>query len=109
MDSVHDIEAERAQTSVSLVLAERQKQRSDDDAKKLTMLNAWRKLKGLAPAATLEEAIKAAKPDTSEGTDTDADGIALDVLLNETAAIVADIDAQGLFQGNAAAAVADRN
>ena len=107
MDSVHDIEAERAQTSVSLVLAERQKQRSDDDAKKLTMLNAWRKLKGLAPAATLEEAIKPAKPDASEGTDTDTGGIAPDVLLNETAAIAADIDAQGLFQGNPAAAVAE--
>ncbi|HEY1992184.1 MAG TPA: carboxy terminal-processing peptidase [Gammaproteobacteria bacterium] len=111
MDSVHDIDVERAQTSISLVLAERQKQRTDDDAKKLAMLNAWRKLKGLGPAATLEDALKAAKPDTSEGSDTDAGGIAPDVLLNETAAIAADIDAQGLFQGSpgSAASLADRN
>ena len=109
MDSVHDMESERAQTSVSLVLAERQKQRADDDVKKLAMLNAWRKLKGLAPAATLQEALKAAKPDTSEGTDTDAGGIAPDVLLNETAAIAADIDAQGLFQPASGSAVAERN
>ena len=107
MDGVHDLEAERAQTSVSLVLAERQKQRSDDDAKKLTMLNAWRKLKGLPPAATLEDALKAAKPDTSAGSDTDAGGIAPDVLLDETAAIVADLGAKGLFQSQPASAVAE--
>ena len=109
MDSVHDMEVERAQTSISLVLADRQKQRTDDDAKKLASLNAWRKLKGLAPAATLEDALKAAKPDTSEGSDADAGGIAPDVLLAETAAIAADIGAQGLFPSQPAAAVAAAN
>ena len=108
-DSVHDMEVERAQTSISLVLADRQKQRTDDDAKKLATLNAWRKLKGLAPATTLEDALKAAKPDTSEGSDADAGGIAPDVLLVETASIAADIGAQGLFPGQPAAAVADAN
>jgi len=108
MDGVHDLETERAQTSISLVLADRQKQRADDDAKKLASLNAWRKLKGLPAAATLEVAIKAAKPDANGDTDPDTGGIP-DVLLDETAAIVADMDAHGLFQSQPTSSVADRN
>ncbi|HEX2668459.1 MAG TPA: carboxy terminal-processing peptidase, partial [Gammaproteobacteria bacterium] len=95
MDGVHDIEAARAQTSISLVLADRQKQRAEDDAKRLVSLNAWRKLKGMPAAATLEEALKADKADA----DGDGDGgLTADVLLDESAAIVADMDARGLFQ-----------
>ena len=109
MDGVRDLDEERAETSISLVLADRQKQRSEDDAKKLSMLNGWRKLKGLPTAATLEAAMKSAKPDSSEGSDVDASGIAPDVLLNETAAITADIDAQGLFQVQPGTSIADSN
>lgn len=108
MDGVHDLDQERAETSISLVLADRQKQRSEDDAKKLGMLNGWRKLKGLPVAATLEAAMKGAKPD-SGAADPDADPIAPDVLLNETAAITADIDAQGLFQVQPSSSVAEAN
>ena len=72
------------------------------------MLNSWRKLKGLPVAATLEAALKDAKPD-SGGADQDAPGIAPDVLLNETAAITADIDAQGLFQVQPGSSVAEAN
>ena len=110
MDGVHDMEADRAQTSVSLVLAERQKQRSDDDAKRLATLNAWRKLKGLPAAATLEAALKAAKPDTGDGTGNDAGSVTSDVLLDETADITADIGALGLFQdGLASSPLATRD
>lgn len=97
MDGVHDLDQERAQTSISLVLADRQKLRAEDDAKRLAMLNSWRKLKGLPVAATLEAAMKGGKPD-SGGADVDAEGIAPDVLLNATAAITADMDAKGLFR-----------
>jgi carboxyl-terminal processing protease len=109
MDGVHDLDQERAETSISLLLADRQKQRSEDDARKLEMLNGWRKLKGLPAATTLEAAMKTAKPDTSAGADVDADGLAPDVLLNETAAITVDINAQGLFQVQPSSSVADRN
>ncbi|HEY4126926.1 MAG TPA: carboxy terminal-processing peptidase [Gammaproteobacteria bacterium] len=105
MESVHDLDTQRAQTSISLVLADRQKQRVEDDARRLTLLNGWRKLKGLPAAATLEVAMKSVKPDTDANPD--ADGLTPDVLLNETAAITVDIDRQGLFQ--APPAVADRN
>jgi carboxyl-terminal processing protease len=105
MDGVHDLDRQRAETSISLVLADRQKLRAEDDAKRLGILNSWRKLKGLPPAATLEAAMKGASPD-SGGADVDAEGIAPDVLLNETAAITADMDAKGLFRSGGSA-VAD--
>lgn len=105
MDGVKDLEAARAQTSISLVLADRLKQRAEDDGKRLVTLNAWRKLKGLPAAATLEEAIKADKADAN---DPDS-GVTPDVLLAETAAITVDMDAQGLFQSRPNSAVADRN
>jgi carboxyl-terminal processing protease len=103
MDGVHDLDQERAETSISLVLSDRQKQRGEDDAKKLGMLNGWRKLKGLPAAATLEAAMKSAKPDS----DPDNNPIAPDVLLNETAAIAVDISAQGLFQVQPGSSVAE--
>jgi len=96
MDSVRELDAERAETSISLVLAERQKQRAEDDARHLALLNGWRKLKGLPPAVTLEEAMKAAKSNDGDA-DPDSNGVTPDVLLDESAAIAADIDAQGLF------------
>jgi len=96
MEGVHDLDQERAQTSISLVLTERQKLRAEDDAKRLATLNSWRKLKGLPAAATLEAAMKGGTPN-SGGSDVDAEGIAPDVLLNMTAAITADMDAKGLF------------
>jgi carboxyl-terminal processing protease len=108
MDGVHDLDQERAETSISLVLAERQKQRSEDDAKKLGTLNGWRKLKGLPAAATLEAALKTGKPDAPSDPDAD-DSVAPDVLLVETAAIVADIGAQGLFQVPPGSSLANRN
>jgi carboxyl-terminal processing protease len=106
LDGVHELDTERAQTSISLVLADRQKQRVEDDARHLATLNGWRKLKGLAPAATLEDAMKAAKAETSDA-DPDSNGLAPDVLLDESAAIALDIGAQGLFRNPAASAVAE--
>jgi carboxyl-terminal processing protease len=110
MDALQDYNAQRAQTSLSLVLAEREKQRAEDDAKRLGFANAWRKLKGLPPAATLEEAFKAPKGSAAaEGNDSDASNpLQPDVLLDETAAIVADMSAAGLFQGSSGPALADR-
>ncbi|HEU5399447.1 MAG TPA: carboxy terminal-processing peptidase [Gammaproteobacteria bacterium] len=108
MDALHDVQAERAETSVSLVLAERQKERAAEDAKRLVLANAWRKLEGLAPAATLEEALKAPKT-ASDPDGSDSPGIEPDVLLDETAEIVADMEAKKLFQHAPASAVADRN
>ncbi|HEY1772780.1 MAG TPA: carboxy terminal-processing peptidase [Gammaproteobacteria bacterium] len=97
MQGVQEMDRERAETSISLVLADRQKLRTEDDAKHLAMLNGWRKLKGLAPATTLEAAMKSTNSD-SGGADVDAEGVAPDVLLNATAAITADMDAKGLFR-----------
>ena len=103
MDSLHELDAERAETSVSLVMTVRQKQQADDDAKRLTLANAWRKLKGLPPATTLEAALKLPKA----ADDVDAPGLEPDVLLNESAQIVADIDGAGLFQGPPGSSLAD--
>ncbi|HLW73592.1 MAG TPA: carboxy terminal-processing peptidase [Gammaproteobacteria bacterium] len=99
MDGVQQFEAERAQTSVSLVLADREKQRAEDDAKRLAVANGWRRLKGLPPAASLEDALKLPKGDDPAAAESDAEALQPDVLLDESAAIVADMDAAGLFQG----------
>ena len=111
METLHQADAERAETSVSLVLADRQKEQAEDDAKRLALANSWRKLKGLAPATTLETALKL--PKGPAGTDPAADdiddGLEPDVLLNESAEIVADITGAGLFQGQPASSLADRN
>ncbi|HET7176560.1 MAG TPA: carboxy terminal-processing peptidase, partial [Gammaproteobacteria bacterium] len=109
MDALHDLEAERAETSVSLVLAERQKERGADDAKRLGLANAWRKLEGLPPAATLEEALKTPKTATTDPDGTDDPGIEPDVLLDETAQVVADMDVKKLFHATPPSALADRN
>jgi carboxyl-terminal processing protease len=108
MDGVQQLDAERAQTSISLVLADRQKQRDDDDMKRLALANGWRKLKGLPPAANLEEALKLPKSGDPAAADADADADSLepDVLLDESAAIVADMDAAGLFKGSPHSALA---
>jgi carboxyl-terminal processing protease len=105
MEGVHELDTQRAETSISLVLADRQKQRAEDDVKHLALLNSWRKLKGLAPVASLEEAMKSAKPDAAD-TDPDSDSLP-DVLLDETAAITADLGSQGLFQIPPTSSVAD--
>ncbi|MGE5624152.1 MAG: carboxy terminal-processing peptidase [Bacillota bacterium] len=109
MEGVQELQAERAQTSVSLVLTERQKQRAEDDAKRLAMANAWRKLKGLAPAANLEDALKLPKSDDPQPGDSDDAGLEPDVLLDESAAIVADMGAAGLFQGPPGSALAENH
>ena len=113
MQEVQQMNVERAETSVSLVLAQRQKERTEDDAKRLAVANAWRKLKGLGPAATLEDALKPPKPAAAASSAAPAvagsdDGIQPDVLLNETAAIVADMSAAGL-SATPGVAVADRD
>ncbi|HEV2111185.1 MAG TPA: carboxy terminal-processing peptidase, partial [Gammaproteobacteria bacterium] len=105
MDALRQADTERAETSLSLVLATRQKQQAEDDAKRLTLANAWRKLKGLPPATTLEAALKLPK-----GADeADAPALEPDVLLDESAQIVADIGGAGLFQGPPGSSLADRN
>ncbi|HEV2322003.1 MAG TPA: carboxy terminal-processing peptidase, partial [Gammaproteobacteria bacterium] len=109
MDALHEVQAERAETSVSLVLAERQKERSADDAKRLSLANAWRKLEGLPAAATLAEALKTSKTGASDPDGADDPGIEPDVLLDETAQVVADMDARKLFPPTPPSALADRN
>jgi len=104
MEGVQQLQAERAQTSVSLVLTEREKERSADDQKRLILANAWRKLKGLSPAANLEDALKLPKAADAAADGGEDDGLEPDVLLDECAAIVADMGAAGLFQGQDALA-----
>ena len=110
METLHQAEAERAQTSISLVLTERQKEQAEDDAKRLALANSWRKLKGLAPATSLEAALKLPKDtgNTPGGDDGDP-GLEPDVLLDESAEIVADITGVGLFQGQPGSSLAERN
>ncbi|HEX4300867.1 MAG TPA: carboxy terminal-processing peptidase [Gammaproteobacteria bacterium] len=106
MDGVHELDTERAQTSISLLMADRLKQRTEDDTRRLAALNGWRKLKGLPAAATLEVALKASKPDSADA-DPDSNGLTPDVLLDESAAIAADMGAQGLFRNPGGSVVAD--
>jgi hypothetical protein len=84
---------------VSLLLSEREKQQITDDHEKLALANDWRRLRGLPPANSLEEAYKLATKDkpakasdfTAAGTDTDVNTLEPDVLLQETAQITADM------------------
>jgi hypothetical protein len=87
-------------------MADRLKQRTEDDTRRLAALNGWRKLKGLPAAATLEVALKASKPDSADA-DPDSNGLTPDVLLDESAAIAADMGAQGLFRNPGGSVVAD--
>ena len=110
LETMADAQAERGKDSVSLVLAERQKQRAQDDSRRLALANAWRKLKGLPPAATLEEALKPVKDAndaTDAGNDSGDDGLEPDVLLDESAQIVADMTLPGVFQAAPGSALAD--
>ncbi len=106
MDGLHQLDQDRAQTSVSLQLATRQKEQAEDDAKRLALANAWRKLKGLPPATTLEAALKLPKA-AGAADEADAPGLEPDVLLDESAQIVADIGSSGLFQGPPGSALAE--
>ncbi len=109
LDTLADAQAERGKDSVSLVLAERKKQRAQADTQRLALANAWRKLKGLPAAASLEDALKPAKDAGSDADDGDDPGLEPDVLLNETAQIVADMTLPGMFQTVPGSALADSN
>lgn len=95
---------ERAEKSVPLWLAAREVQRTGRDHERLALANDWRKLKGLPPATTLEAAYKlaesnAGKASPSSAPDAGADNagtLVPDVLLQETAHIVADMAALGV-------------
>jgi carboxyl-terminal processing protease len=103
LDALKDYQQQRAETSVSLVLSEREKQRKDDDKQRLALLNGWRKLKNQPPATSLEEANKPSNPasattaastasaDDPDAATSDTAGIEPDVLLDETTQIVADM------------------
>ena len=104
MDSLHELQVARSQTSISLVMTDRQKQRSQDDKDRLAIANQWRKLRSLPPAASLEDAYKVPPPPASGGqiasADTSSEGddsnsVEPDVLLQETAQIVADLSTLG--------------
>ena len=101
MSNLKEFEQERSETSVSLVLSEREKQRAEDDKQRLAEMNAWRKLKNLPAAATLEDALKTGKgaatgSSTDDAAEAAAEELQPDVLLDETAEIVTDIDKLGL-------------
>lgn len=93
------LEAERSIKSVTLLLSEREKLQVTHDDEKLSLANSWRKLKGLPPAKSLDEAYKltgtgkASTDDENSGDDNDNDinSLVPDVLLEETAHIIADM------------------
>jgi len=113
MGSLKEIQQERSETSISLVLSEREKQRAEDDKERLTELNAWRKLKNLPAAASLEDALKTGKAAPAEAAAADpeaaAEELQPDVLLDETAQIVTDMDSLGLIAPSQTPAVADNH
>ena len=102
LDGLRLLAQERAEKSVPLWLAAREVQRTDRDHERLLLANDWRKLKGLPPANTLEAAYKLAESDTGKtgpnsAPDADNPGTLVpDVLLRETAHIVADMAALGV-------------
>ncbi|MDE2070293.1 MAG: carboxy terminal-processing peptidase [Gammaproteobacteria bacterium] len=104
LDGLRLLAQERAEKSVPLWLAAREVQRTDRDHERLALANDWRKLKGLPPATTLEAAYKLAAADsgktapssTQESSADNPGSLVPDVLLRETAHIVADMDALGI-------------
>ncbi|MGH8403694.1 MAG: carboxy terminal-processing peptidase, partial [Gammaproteobacteria bacterium] len=114
LDGIQQLEAQRSEKSVSLMLSVREKQRAEHDRQRLALANSWRQLKGLSPAASLEEAYKLAETGknpktvatastgalTAESNTADAgddvNAIVPDVVLQETAHIVADMSATGV-------------
>ncbi|MGH8372582.1 MAG: carboxy terminal-processing peptidase [Gammaproteobacteria bacterium] len=109
LQELKQYETQRNEKSVSLVLSERKHQRAELDKQRLAMANAWRQLKGLPPAATLEAAFKSAqndKPDsgntssddsgTESGDDSSDNGLEPDVLLDAAAHIVCDMQRLGI-------------
>ncbi|MGA9851675.1 MAG: carboxy terminal-processing peptidase [Gammaproteobacteria bacterium] len=106
LDGIQQLEAQRSEKSVSLLLSARQSLRAEQDHEQLDLANGWRRLKGLPPATNLEEAYtlakagKGSKPsqvaatdDGGDGSDNDMNTIVPDVLLRETAHIVSDMAA----------------
>ena len=105
LTGLQQLQAERSAESVSLVLSTREKLQTTRDDEKLALANAWRKLKGLAPARSLEQAYKmpeggkAANVDNVDDTangDNDMHTHVPDVLLQETAHIATDMAALGI-------------
>ena len=96
---------ERAEKSVPLLFSAREALRTEHDRERLLLANGWRKLRGLPPAANLEAAYKLAgaggasastpaHPDAAGPNDSGT--LVPDVLLQETAHIVADMVALGV-------------
>ena len=103
LEEIRQLTAQRAEKAVSLQLSTRAQQRAEHDQQRLRMVNAWRKLRGLPPAATLEAALKTVQADEpgTVGGQTDNSGnntstIEPDVLLDETAHIAADMAASAV-------------
>ncbi|HET7396351.1 MAG TPA: carboxy terminal-processing peptidase [Gammaproteobacteria bacterium] len=109
LQQLKQYQAQRDEKSISLVLSERKQQRAELDKQRLEMANAWRQLKGLAPAATLEAALKSAQnAETANGSGSDEDaatasgdensenGLEPDVILNAAAHIVIDMKLLGV-------------
>ncbi|MGH8415665.1 MAG: carboxy terminal-processing peptidase, partial [Gammaproteobacteria bacterium] len=114
LDGIQQLQTQRNEKSVSLLLSMREKQRAEHDRQRLALANSWRRLKGLPPAVSLEEAYKLAETGTpsktaatastraltADGNTTDAvddvNAIVPDVVLQETAHIVADMTAAGV-------------
>ncbi|MGA9853907.1 MAG: carboxy terminal-processing peptidase [Gammaproteobacteria bacterium] len=99
LKSIQLLETERSVKSVTLLLSEREKLQATSDDEKLALANSWRKLKGLPPATSLDEAYKLlgkgnpSTEDENAGDDSDSDinGLVPDVILRETAHITADM------------------
>ncbi len=94
VDSIAAAESLRAQTSVSLNLAERKAEREKLDAERLARENARRKARGLPVFATLEDMEKSPSADgeaVAEGEVAVGEDKVPDVLLERTTQIVGDL------------------
>ncbi|MGB9428736.1 MAG: carboxy terminal-processing peptidase [Gammaproteobacteria bacterium] len=99
---IQQLNDQRDEKSVSLLLSAREKQQTDRDRTQLALANGWRRLKGLPSATSLEDAYKLAEnakaPEATTSlsvnaadTGNDVNGVVPDVLLRETAHVVADM------------------
>ncbi|MGH7171514.1 MAG: carboxy terminal-processing peptidase, partial [Gemmataceae bacterium] len=106
LDSIHLLDAQRSEKSISLLLSDRKEQRAREDAQQLVIANGWRRLKGLPAATTLEAAFKlpetgthSTAPSAASSTpaeSTDNSSLAKDELLQEAADVAADMSALGV-------------
>lgn len=106
LDGIRQLEQQRGEKSISLLLTARKQLRTERDQKRLKLANGWRKLKGLPPATSLEAAYKLPETAThttapsaassASGTTANTNALVPDELLQETAHIVVDMTKLGV-------------